>query len=547
MRKPSSSLLLLLPLLALVVVGFSPCGGEDKDSPTLNEPPRPQACKSLSELTPALFDAIRKDEVAGLRAVLDELNAPPAEGGTPYGNQVMQALFVALREFGQDPPETNATDGLCNELAAPPINQQNRLCSLRRLLKLYVHEGKASLSLHALDPVLAGVLDYVLGRKPAADKPHYEIARNLELMATTTGLCDPHDLFDLLQGITAYLGPARSAQFLANIRKLTDDPRILGPNGLLASLGGSADGGDPSAAAGFQLLTNQLLCTLLGIDPTKANPFEGLDKLMNDTVLPLVDSNFPPQNVPLPDGGYFRSDLRPALTSALGDLKGLLDPKLPEPVLQPLLKGLACMSTQQTGASLCGRGLRPGFVPMVYHLGFEAQVIGLDEILEAVDELARIDRQSETPGLVGKVAHDVVAALNRDEQSVEALSVLAATLFRTGRPCDDGAGNVCAALPLENQPTGAPKFAPLRGQCSSTVAPKHDVAPACRSNVENGIPVVADMLRDGAIDELLCAIDTLVYGCAGGVQPACQGPRAYGVDAGPTRTDGGALKPDGGR
>jgi hypothetical protein len=42
-----------------------------------------------------------------------------------------------------------------------------------------------------------------------------------------------------------------------------------------------------------------------------------------------------------------------------------------------------------------------------------------------------------------------------------------------------------------------------------------------RSNAELALPVVADMLRNGLVQEAICAIDTLLFGCSGGTQPAC--------------------------
>lgn len=42
-----------------------------------------------------------------------------------------------------------------------------------------------------------------------------------------------------------------------------------------------------------------------------------------------------------------------------------------------------------------------------------------------------------------------------------------------------------------------------------------------QSNAQLALPVVADMLRNGLVQEAICAIDTLLFGCSGGAQPAC--------------------------
>jgi hypothetical protein len=43
-----------------------------------------------------------------------------------------------------------------------------------------------------------------------------------------------------------------------------------------------------------------------------------------------------------------------------------------------------------------------------------------------------------------------------------------------------------------------------------------------QSNAQLALPVVADLLRNGLVQELICAIDTLLFGCSGGAQPACR-------------------------
>lgn len=46
-----------------------------------------------------------------------------------------------------------------------------------------------------------------------------------------------------------------------------------------------------------------------------------------------------------------------------------------------------------------------------------------------------------------------------------------------------------------------------------------------QSNAQLALPVVAELLRGGIIEESICAIDTLLFGCSsGGAQPACRRP-----------------------
>ncbi len=43
-----------------------------------------------------------------------------------------------------------------------------------------------------------------------------------------------------------------------------------------------------------------------------------------------------------------------------------------------------------------------------------------------------------------------------------------------------------------------------------------------QSNAQLALPVVAELLRNGLVQEAICAIDTLLFGCSGGAQPACR-------------------------
>lgn len=42
------------------------------------------------------------------------------------------------------------------------------------------------------------------------------------------------------------------------------------------------------------------------------------------------------------------------------------------------------------------------------------------------------------------------------------------------------------------------------------------------NNAQQALPVVAELVRNGLVQEALCASDTLLFGCSGGAQPACR-------------------------
>ena len=45
-----------------------------------------------------------------------------------------------------------------------------------------------------------------------------------------------------------------------------------------------------------------------------------------------------------------------------------------------------------------------------------------------------------------------------------------------------------------------------------------------QSNAQLALPVIADLAQIGVANEAICAVDTLIYGCSGGHQPACGVP-----------------------
>ena len=62
----------------------------------------------------------------------------------------------------------------------------------------------------------------------------------------------------------------------------------------------------------------------------------------------------------------------------------------------------------------------------------------------------------------------------------------------------------------------------LREGPPGTVFVPEYAARGLRSQVA-ALPEVAALFKQGVTDEVLCVLDTLVYGCAGGSQPACKG------------------------
>lgn len=164
------------------------------------------------------------------------------------------------------------------------------------------------------------------------------------------------------------------------------------------------------------------------------------------------------------------AEIRPDAQAALEDVKKMLDPAREPNILRPLKRGLNCMKTADQNREL---------IRMVYRLGLESDVpeFGLTTIMGAVKGL----RETDERGTLVHLAQTLAKAIRADEQAVDSAAKVCATLFST-----------------EIEP----------GQT--------------RSPAELALPDVANLFRDGVAGEAMCAVDTMVYGCAGGAQPACE-------------------------
>lgn len=159
--------------------------------------------------------------------------------------------------------------------------------------------------------------------------------------------------------------------------------------------------------------------------------------------------------------------LRAQIDQVRAVLRDALDPRRPEPVLKPLQKVVYCINQIDKNGDL---------LRMLYRLAFEAKAVGMRDLLKAAEGMFAIDEK----GVVVETVRALVEAIRRDDQGVAA------------------ALEVCAvALDTAPDATGA-------------------------SNAGHVVEVMADLFQGGAVGEMLCVADTLLYGCAGGgTQPAC--------------------------
>lgn len=199
------------------------------------------------------------------------------------------------------------------------------------------------------------------------------------------------------------------------------------------------------------------------LDPTSLTEdgFVALGRAMFTAILGADPTAL--DNLPLP--GAVKADLQPVLD----DLKKMLDPNFRPNIMGPLKKGLNCVTKKDTNAEL---------LRAVYRLALRDKLpeFGLTRLTGIIGGLQQVDARGSLIYLMNLLARGVRA----DEQAI------------------DSAARVCRTI-------------------LSTKA----AAGQTRSNAELVLPVVAELFAGGIVNEAICASDTLIYGCAGGKQPAC--------------------------
>lgn len=164
----------------------------------------------------------------------------------------------------------------------------------------------------------------------------------------------------------------------------------------------------------------------------------------------------------------YKADFQPVV----GDLKVLLDPSTQPSVTVPMRKVLTCVEEKDKNSDL---------IRMLYRLALRDKKpeLGLTKIVGVLRGIRELDQRGSFIHLIGTLA----AVLRADSLGVDAAAKVVSTLL-------------------------APRAVP----------------PEVRSNAELALPVIDELLASGVGYEAICAIDTLIYGCAGGTQPACITP-----------------------
>jgi hypothetical protein len=169
-------------------------------------------------------------------------------------------------------------------------------------------------------------------------------------------------------------------------------------------------------------------------------------------------------NLPLPQS--VMTDLKPVLD----DLKLIIDPNFRPNIIGPTKKALNCLNKKDTNYDI---------VRAVYRLALRDKLpeFGLTRLVGIISGLQQVDQRGSLIYLMRVMAQ----AVRADEQAI------------------DSAARVCR-----------------------TVLSTKAAAGQARSNAELVLPVAQELFAGGIVNETICAVDTLIYGCAGGKpQPAC--------------------------
>jgi len=166
-------------------------------------------------------------------------------------------------------------------------------------------------------------------------------------------------------------------------------------------------------------------------------------------------------SLPLPQ--QVKDDLQPVVS----DLEKLL---AHQEIVTPMKRSLNCFTNQDRNFDT---------IRMTYRLAIDEACpeFGLSRLLGAIKGLQDVDKR----GSIIYIINVLAKAVRTDELAI------------------DSAANVCRTI------------------LSTSKAPGE-----VKSNAELALPAAADLVKAGVVNEGICAADTLIFGCAGGNQPACR-------------------------
>jgi hypothetical protein len=163
---------------------------------------------------------------------------------------------------------------------------------------------------------------------------------------------------------------------------------------------------------------------------------------------------------------------QPVLTALQPMVDDLADVLSHPELITPIRRAITCVTGKDTNYEA---------VRMAYRIaiGEKCEAFGLTRLTAALKGLEDVDQRGSLIFVAGQLGR----AIRSDEEAVDSAAVVCRTIFST---------------------------APEAGQA--------------RPNAQMVIPVAAQLVEAGVVSEGICAADTLLFGCAGGKQPACPAP-----------------------
>jgi hypothetical protein len=322
--------------------------------------------------------------------------------------------------------------------------------------------------------VLKGTLGYIVGAPPMG-ATHYEVAGVLQASCSKAN-CRTEDVLDMATGLLSFLEPTsaqpnRPKELLAQINALLNHEKLK-PLMDSMSTGMTVDG--KTGEDGVIALGNLLINNTKAIGTTKA-AFEhdyhcNIEVQLNSTLGSLVnwsDPAYASLRTMLDQFIGAHTDCNAPHNGAHSLLYDMLDPTRPEPLLVPMQKVLACSQENDPNSAL---------MKMVYQLAFVEDTLGLKNLMGAIEQVANQDDRLA----ILTFTKTLLKMIRADEEGTAAARKLCAQALDTHPPADGG-----------------------------------------RTNAQLVLPVAYDLFAAGATSELICVADTLLFGCAGGSQPAC--------------------------
>lgn len=487
-----------LPAVAtLALLLLARCDGAVGTPAPLEPEPAPR-CGSAEELAPTLRDLALGPEASSFGALVTRLQEPIGVDQRVPLTELLRSVLAVLREYGTDPNEAGGAP--CAGTPPPPGEYHNRTCQLQRLLDPSRGDGaglqvEAIAALGELKPLIGNLLAYMTGAAPLSsaaydedgdgDASHYALVDVIHATCQEDALCGVGNTLELLVAAVDTLaqplpgaGGCEAPGTVGERLFCAMEAFVLDPS--FADWWSHFDfvnpelneRGQPKGRAGFFALLGLFLEAIdrAGVDPEGA---------LEDLVAQLATIRL---TVEL---AWSDTSLLPAWDAMARELTLLLHPD--RGVLLPLQRVLACEQRADKRVRLeeearIGRPLPEGLMLLValHSLLFADPVnpvLSPQELVRQLGAVAKLDRE----GVVLGVIQDLLHALKAHEE-------------------------------LFSEPQ-----APLPASCKLIFD---------REAAAELLPIVSRLLDSRLIEETVCILDVLLYGCAGGERPTICEPAA---------------------